>query len=226
MPSTPLGRVVGKPDNCAERVAFRAEKVCGRRFSAYRPCLSSSFCQYPVLTSHLATRPIITARSGMEPDCKRAPAACKKPLVQFRHTCLDVRQGNPERKPAEAAGARERKVVQSALFSSPAVCTGYCAVRGRTGGRGECEAEAAVDPGPGDSVLRTGWGVSRYLALRPDPHESEPVWFVTPSPYDSFIRCISPVRCLRTGCWRSDTSPLEGCCIATFGCCGVTIEKA
>jgi hypothetical protein len=38
-----------------------------------------------------------------------------------------------------------------------------------------------------------------YLALRPCPHDSEPVWFATPSPYDSFIRYILPARCLRIG---------------------------
>jgi hypothetical protein len=34
-----------------------------------------------------------------------------------------------------------------------------------------------------------------YLALRPCPHDSEPVWFATPSPYDSFIRYILPAWC-------------------------------
>ena len=32
-----------------------------------------------------------------------------------------------------------------------------------------------------------------YLALRPGPHDSEPVWFACPSAYDSFIRYILPV---------------------------------
>ena len=31
-----------------------------------------------------------------------------------------------------------------------------------------------------------------YPALRPCPHDSEPVWFARPSPYDSFIRYILP----------------------------------
>ena len=35
-----------------------------------------------------------------------------------------------------------------------------------------------------------------YLALRPCPQDSEPVWFACPSPYDSFIRYILPVWCL------------------------------
>jgi hypothetical protein len=45
-----------------------------------------------------------------------------------------------------------------------------------------------------------------YLASRPCPHDSEPVWFATPSPYDSFIRYILPARCglhhvLQSGCY-------------------------
>ena len=36
-----------------------------------------------------------------------------------------------------------------------------------------------------------------YLALRPCPQDSEPVWLARPSPYDSFIRYILPVRCGR-----------------------------
>jgi len=31
-----------------------------------------------------------------------------------------------------------------------------------------------------------------YPALRPCPHDSEPVWLARPSPYDSFIRYILP----------------------------------
>ena len=34
-----------------------------------------------------------------------------------------------------------------------------------------------------------------YLALRPCPQDSEPVWLARPSPYDSFIRYILPVPC-------------------------------
>ena len=33
-----------------------------------------------------------------------------------------------------------------------------------------------------------------YLTLRPCPQDSEPVWLARPSPYDSFIRYILPVR--------------------------------
>jgi len=31
-----------------------------------------------------------------------------------------------------------------------------------------------------------------YPALRPCPHDSEPMWLARPSPYDSFIRYILP----------------------------------
>jgi hypothetical protein len=75
-----------------------------------------------------------------------------------------------------------------------------------------------------------------YPALRPCPHDSEPVWLAGPSPYDSFIRYILPActvqsascsleggcycpqrtRCLRTGCWRCDTPPLKGNCSDTL----------
>jgi len=34
-----------------------------------------------------------------------------------------------------------------------------------------------------------------YPALRPCPQDSEPAWLARPSPYDSFIRYILPVRC-------------------------------
>jgi hypothetical protein len=34
--------------------------------------------------------------------------------------------------------------------------------------------------------------VASYPVLRPCPQESEPAWLARPSPYDSFIRCISP----------------------------------
>jgi hypothetical protein len=36
-----------------------------------------------------------------------------------------------------------------------------------------------------------------YLTLRPCPQDSEPAWLARPSPYDSFIRYILPVRCGR-----------------------------
>ena len=57
----------------------------------------------------------------------------------------------------------------------------------------------------GVSVLKLGvfrgsitWPVvppvnASYPDLRPCPHDSEPVWLARPSPYDSFIRYISPV---------------------------------
>jgi hypothetical protein len=84
-----------------------------------------------------------------------------------------------------------------------------------------------------------------YPALRPCPQDSEPVWLARPSPYGSFIRYILPVcgavhivslevgcycprrtRCLRTGCWRCDTSPPAGCCRATCGCSAVNASSA
>jgi len=69
-----------------------------------------------------------------------------------------------------------------------------------------------------------------YLTLRSCPQDSEPVWLAGPSPYGSFIRFISTAyavrstscssklvgtalkrtRCLRTGCWRCDTTPPTG----------------
>src|SRR5580692_557954 len=38
-----------------------------------------------------------------------------------------------------------------------------------------------------------------YLALRPSPQDSEPVWLSRPSPYGSFICSTLPVPCMRTG---------------------------
>ena len=40
-----------------------------------------------------------------------------------------------------------------------------------------------------------------YLALRPCPQDSEPVWFAIPSPYDSFIRYILPAVLVRSASW-------------------------
>ena len=37
-----------------------------------------------------------------------------------------------------------------------------------------------------------------YPALRPCPHDSEPVWLAGPSPYDSFIRYILPACPVRS----------------------------
>jgi len=37
-----------------------------------------------------------------------------------------------------------------------------------------------------------------YPALRPCPHDSEPVWLARPSPYDSFIRYILPACPVRS----------------------------
>jgi len=37
-----------------------------------------------------------------------------------------------------------------------------------------------------------------YTALRPCPHDSEPVWLAGPSPYDSFIRYILPACPVRS----------------------------
>jgi hypothetical protein len=54
-----------------------------------------------------------------------------------------------------------------------------------------------------------------YLALRPSPHDSEPGWFVTPSPYDSCIRYIPPDSVPSAPGWRYDTSPRFGCCLKT-----------
>ena len=72
-----------------------------------------------------------------------------------------------------------------------------------------------------------------YPALRPCPHDSEPVWLARPSPYDSFIRYILPAWCglhrvprsrlplhfkehgAYAPGWRYDTSSPMGNCRAT-----------
>lgn len=50
-----------------------------------------------------------------------------------------------------------------------------------------------------------------YVALRPYPQDSEPVWLAGPSPYDSFIRYILPVPCspkaARTGLTLRHVTP-------------------
>ncbi len=70
------------------------------------------------------------------------------------------------------------------------------------------------------------------LALRPCPHDSEPVWLATPSPYGSCIRYIMPAvmrlhHVLQSGCcyveehdayasgWRYDTSSPIGSRLGT-----------
>jgi hypothetical protein len=70
----------------------------------------------------------------------------------------------------------------------------------------------------------TSWSYASYPALRPCPQDSELAWLARPSPYDSFIRYISPVglqhrglpcalvlpsvvRCLRTGLTLRHVTP-------------------
>ena len=48
-----------------------------------------------------------------------------------------------------------------------------------------------------------------YLTLRPCPQDSEPVWLARPSPYDSFIRYILPVRCGRLVSLKSVATALK-----------------
>jgi len=74
----------------------------------------------------------------------------------------------------------------------------------------------------GVSVLKLGvfrgsiaWPIvapvyASYLALRPCPQDSEPVWLARPSPYDSFIRYILPVPCSpKTGSHGVDATTLH-----------------
>jgi hypothetical protein len=79
---------------------------------------------------------------------------------------------------------------------------------------------------------------------RATPQDSEPVWFATPSPYDSFIRYILPAsmlsgfasfppvqawlyktRCLRHRLLTHDTSPLKGTRAYTPSCFTATWQK-
>jgi len=52
-----------------------------------------------------------------------------------------------------------------------------------------------------EGQTRNGVRLLGHLALRPCPHNSEPVWFAIPSPYDSFVRYILPAVLMRSALW-------------------------
>jgi len=96
--------------------------------------------------------------------------------LNFRARCVPTCQGHrPRRTPAKLAMALGR-MLPSAL----------------------CQGVGVLKLG----VFRGSitWPVvppvyASYPALRPCPQDSEPAWLARPSPYDSFIRYILPVRC-------------------------------
>ena len=126
------------------------------------------FVRHRLLSLDFPMRPENAGRSRVNPGS-----------LNFRTRCVPTCQGHrPRRTPAKLAMALDR-MLPSAL----------------------CQGVGVLKLG----VFRGSitWPVvppvnASYPALRPCPHDSEPVWLARPSPYDSFIRYISTAfRCLR-----------------------------